>query len=195
MGTLMPVSSLRRWLRRTPHPVKLRADGRDVAIATGTGMWARTEETIVALNPVKVEALDANGMVLRVLSLDGTEEEEKEEVRAKESEVVSLARIIAEAHDAGAQRHAEAYRMAFGEFSRLVQTLTDRLTSLETAWWKAMQTTARAQADAIMAQAHTSESSDPAGTAVVGMLTQAMMSKGSPVKEPPEQNGAKGAKR
>lgn len=175
----MAASSLRRWLRRSPQPAKLRADGRDVALATGANIWARTEETIAAMNPARLEALDSNGMVLRVMTLDGAEEEKEEEGAKKttESELVLLARIISDAHDKGASRHEEAYRIAFGEFSRLVQILAARLSGLESAWQKAMQQTAQAQADALIAQSQDG-GGDPAGAAVIAMLAQATMGAG-----------------
>ena len=187
----MAASSLRRWLRRAPQPVKLRVDGRDVAIATGANQWAVTEESVLALSPSRIEAIDANGVCLRAMQFDRDEDDkddkdDKDKGDAGKTELVLLARLLAEAHDAGARRHAEAYALAFAENTHLVQILAERLSGLESAWQKAMQETAKAQASAVLAQAQQSDN-DPAGAAIGAMLTTAL-ARGAP---PAQANGAK----
>lgn len=175
-----PVSAtpLRRWLRRHPQPARLRVDARDVAVASGANQWAVTEESVLALNPSRVEALDANGVMLRATVLDGSADADdaKPVAAAPESELAMLARLIGEAHDAGARRHAEAYALAFAENTRLVQILANRLGSLETSWQKAMQHAANAQAQAVIAvsEAQAAQSADPSDVAVHAMLAQAI---------------------
>jgi hypothetical protein len=168
------VSSLRRWLRRSPQPHKLRVDGRDLAVATGANQWAVTEESVVAMAPSKIEALDASGLVLRALALDKGEDEDAstpvDKPRGAESDLVTLGRLLNEAADNAAKRHENAYRLAFEENTKLVGTLVDRLGGLETAWQKAMGIAARAQADAMAAQAMSGEGGDPAGAAIANML-------------------------
>jgi len=169
-------------------PVKLRVDGQDVAIATGARMWVVTEETVLALNPSKIEALDAKGVVLRAHTFERDDDDDHDERAAaaeKRSELVLLARLIAEAHDAGARRHAEAYALAFTENTRLVQVLSARLGGLESAWQKAMQQTAQANADAILANAQ--QSDDPAGNAIAGMMAQMALASAAQAK--PKPNG------
>jgi len=174
----------------------LRVDGRDVAIATGANFWAVTEESIVALSPSKVEALDATGVCLRAMQLDRDDDDAAAAAAPKaETELTVLARLIGEAHDAGARRHAEAYALAFAENTKLVQILAARLGGLETAWQKAMQQTAQAQADALYAQA-TSNGEDPAGQAVGAMIATALASGGVvPPPRAPAVNGAAKAKK
>lgn len=174
----MSATPLRRWLRRHPQPARLRVDGRDVAVASGANQWAVTEESVLALNPSRVEALDANGVMLRATVLDGSSDTDdaKPAAAAPESELAMLARLIGEAHDAGARRHAEAYALAFAENTRLVQILANRLGSLETSWQKAMQHAANAQAQAVIAvsEAQAAQSADPSDVAVHAMLAQAI---------------------
>lgn len=173
-------ASLRRWLRRQPHPARLRVDGRDVAIATGAKMWLVTEESVLALNPSRVEAIDANGVMLRALILDRDDDAEEDDDAEKDkggTDLVQLARLIAEAHDAGARRHAEAYSLAFSENTKLVHILAQRLGGLETAWQKAMQQSAQANANALAlaAEAAAAQSDgDPAGQAIGAMLASAL---------------------
>jgi hypothetical protein len=188
----MPASPLRRWLRREPHPVRLRCDGRDVAVGTGNNKWRDTEDSVVALSPSKVEALDANGVLLRVYRLDGDEDEDKgaEEEKPK-TELEAMARMLLEAHDAGAQRHAEAYALAFTKMVELVQILSTRLGGLETAWQRAMKETARAQADALLAAQEAQQNEDPAGQAIAMMAAAAMG--GSPATQAAAGAAANGA--
>lgn len=189
------VTPLRAWLRRQPHPNRLRVDGRDVAIATGSNHWAKTEETVLAMDPSKVEALDSTGGILRVTTL--RDDDELEEERAKpqeESEVVQIARLLNEAHDAGARRHADAYKAAFEENTNLVRILAERLGGLEAAWQQAMQQSAQAQADAILAAAKGSEDEDAAGAAIKSLLAGALVKQTlGGAKATNGTNGANGA--
>lgn len=176
------VSSFRRWLRRHPQPTRLRVDGRDVSVATGANQWAVTEESVMTLSPSRVEALDDKGVVLRATSFEKEDRDDDDDDDAKQApvtELTTMARLLAEAHDAGARRHAEAYALAFAENTKLVQILATRLSGLETAWQKAMQRTAEAQAEAMYVQAeqqaHANE--DPAGSAIASMLAAGLMHK------------------
>jgi len=151
----------------------LRVDGRDLAIASGANHWATTEESVIALTPTKIEAIGENGVCLRAMTMgDGDEAATDEATTPKsETEITVLARLIGEAHDAGARRHAEAYSLAFSENTKLVQILAARLGGLETAWQQAMMQTAQAHADALYAQA---QGGDAAGEAVGTMLATAL---------------------
>lgn len=195
----MATSPLRRWLRRHPHPARLRVDGRDVAIATGPNFWAVTEETVLALNPSRIEAIDAQGVCTRAMVLDGSSDdaEDKSEPAGASTELTSLARIIAEAHDAGARRHAEAYTLAFTKQNELVMMLAQRLAGLETAWQKAMVQTAQAQANAMLAvseahaQAAEAQSTDPTDAAIGGLLMQAAAAATNGAAKPAQKGPAK----
>jgi hypothetical protein len=159
-------------------------------------MWAVTEESVLSLQPNRVEALDGNGVVLRATQLGDDDDDEAAETPKVETELTTLARLLAEAHDAGARRHAEAYALAFRENTQLVQILASRLSGLENAWQKAMQQTAQAHADAVLASAQQQE--DPAGAAIAGMMAQmALASAAKPAPTPApngKANGQKGTK-
>jgi len=174
------VSSLRRWLRRSPQPRKLRVDGRKVDVADGGNCWAVTEETVLAMRPTRIEALDSNGTVLRAISLDRDDEDaastDEPKPAAYEDQLTRLARIISDAHDAGAKRHEAAYAIAFSKFAELVQILSVRLGGLENAWQKAMSATAQAQAERLIAEqlaAASGDGGDPVAPAILAMLGQA----------------------
>ena len=165
--------NVRRWLRRDPRPTTIRADGRDIAVPTSGNVWASLEETIASLAPSRLEALDARGAVLRatVLEHDQADEPVNESRPASSGspDLFALARIISDAHDAGAKRHADAYGLAFAENTKLVQLLAQRLSGLETAWSTAMRQVAEAQQEVALASAQDSGSMGE----VVAMFAQA----------------------
>ena len=167
--------NLRRWLRRDPKPASLRADGRVITVPTSGNVWADLEATIESIGPAKLEAIGADGSLLRAIDLevadDGLGASDGAQQRAQaHSELAAIARMISDAHDAGAKRHAQAYEVAFARHTELVAILAQRLSGLETAWQRAMQQLAQAQADVAMAQASGQESGDPAGAAIAAML-------------------------
>lgn len=162
--------NLRRWLRRDPRPHAIRCDGAQVVPVPTVGqVWAQLEETLTALAPSKLEALDSAGAVLRAVVLetdDAPSSATSSSPSSSGTELATIARIIADAHDAGARRHAEAYGLAFSENTKLVGLLAQRLAGLETAWQKAMAQVAQAQADAAAA----ASSGDDATSAITAML-------------------------
>ena len=167
--------SLRAWIRRAPKPTTVRVDGSQLVPVPTSGQWAsQLEETLTALAPSKLEALDDSGRVVRavVLEEDTDAAPGRAPAPASGSELAVVARLLAEAHDAGARRHADAYSLAFSENTKLVQLLATRLSGLESAWQKAMAQLAQAQADA--AQAAVADNSDAATTAITAMLGAAM---------------------
>lgn len=139
--------NLHSWLRRTPTPSSLRFDNKKtVLIGEGKAKWRDALLTIESLQPALVEALDANGNVIRVAQLtQDTETEQEAEDRKKSSRDVDLAKIIMEAGDRGAARHADAYSIAFTKMTELVQVLADRMTGLEGAWQETLNQLAEAK--------------------------------------------------
>lgn len=140
--------NLRSWLRREPQPARVVADTRTIQVPSGPRKWAELEETIISIGATKVEAIDREGNLLRVVNLE-TEESTSGAAMGKPSgalsEMAQMAQIIAEAGDRAALRHADAYRLAFEENTKLVGLLADRLGSLETAWMRTLDQLAEAR--------------------------------------------------
>lgn len=169
--------NLRRWLRRDPRPARFRVDGRDVAIPSSGNVWADLESTILALGGTRIEAIAADGALIRATELESDADGEPVVTapapgQHAASDIAIFARLISEAHDAGAKRHAQAYELAFARHTELVAILAQRLSGLETAWQKAMNQLAQAQAEAAMASATPPE--DPAAGAIAAMLASGM---------------------
>lgn len=176
--------SLRAWIRRAPRPTTIRIDGSQLVPVPTSGQWAaQLEETLSALGGSKLEALDDTGRVLRAVALADDDvpssTSSTSSTSANGSELAVVARLLADAHDAGARRHADAYQLAFSENTKLVQLLATRLSGLESAWQKAMAQLAQAQADA--AQAAVADQGDAATSAITAMLGAAMTSGASNV--------------
>lgn len=142
------------WVRRRPQPAALLLDGKKkLLIEEGKHKWKNAIASLEELDPTRVEALDAEGNVIRVTQWgeEGDEPASDAKEEASGSRDIDLARIVLEATDRGAARHAEAYALAFDKMYGLVDVLAKRLTSLESAW----QTTLEKRAEALEAASAT----------------------------------------
>lgn len=174
--------NLRAWLLRLPHPTSIRLDGKTkVVIGDGKSRWKDALEVIADAQAGKVEALNEAGDVLRVTRLeyngdgnaagsDAAEDGKKAPRGAITSDVlIELARLLNEAHDAGAARAASAYQANLGFQTQMTQVLTDRLTGLENAW----QETLEERAAELRAEIPPEVSSDPAGSMLAHVVSMA----------------------
>lgn len=129
--------NLRRWLSRTPQPAVVRVDGQKLNLAQGRNQWSDAVKAIETLNPRRVEAMAADGSILRVLdwqkAADEPDEDEKPKA-APEDRDVQLARILVDAGDKGAARVVEAFRGGFDTLMTLVTVMAKRQTTLEAAY-------------------------------------------------------------
>ena len=183
--------NIKSWLRRVPHPVTLRLDDKKVLrISEGKNKWRDIVDAIALEQPVKVEALDADGNVIRVTQLADPDAPADEAAAAKpRSELAELGALIAGAYKAGAEQHAAAFQMTFAENTKLVQLLAERLGGLEKAW----QTTLEQRAAEYM-QRGGGEGDDSLMTGPLGPLIQAMVMKqvdSAPAKPAAVKNGKK----
>lgn len=124
----------RKWLRTTPHPVKLRLDlagGRaPITLAlsrTNSNRFAEAEKSVRSLGDdvLVVQALDVHGEVMRVHRL--RDEEEEAAPAQKEnwptSQDAQLAQVITASNDRAASRHEAAYRMAFDKLQAMYEAV------------------------------------------------------------------------
>lgn len=131
-------TALRRWLQKHPHPVTIRgldADGeeRTVKLGVARSKWADAEAALS--DCFRLEALDAEGNVLRVCDVDGAAPPATERAPVPGGpSLVELGRLLEHAADRSAERHGEAYRLAYEQQRLLVEVLSSRLQALEKAW-------------------------------------------------------------
>lgn len=146
--------NLKSWLRRVPQPNSIRLDQKEVVrISEGKNKWRDVLDVIALRQPSTLEALDANGHVIRITELqpDRVDDDDDKGAAGKgpKSELAELGALIAGAYKSGAEQHAAAFQLAFAENTKLVQVLAERLGGLEKAW----QTTLEQRAEELAAHA------------------------------------------
>jgi len=199
------MTSLRHWLRRSPQPSRLRADGRDLAIPATPYKWAELAETIEGLGATRIEALGPDGQVLRALSLeaatpevDPAAAERAEQLAAGERaeraerdrvrDAAEIARVISDASDRAVMRHTETFGRVLERYEALVSLTVQRLAIMERGYHQAMIASAQAQREAILARAEQEASANGDGGSLLPALIQAgsmLLGPASPSPEPP----------
>jgi len=171
--------NIRSWLSRHPHPVKVKCDDGTVLMVGKTkSKWADLELAIANIEPATIQALDAQGAVLRMTHLEREDDDKPEAappvtVGMNENDRdVRIAELIARVSDASAARHENAYKLAFEKMAFLVELLVRRLTFTEGQLHRTMQ----AHAEAVAAGEQGSDDGDEMmGKMVQGMMMKAML--------------------
>jgi hypothetical protein len=156
---------LRTWLRRLPHPVAVMADDARVPVPTTPRRWAELEETLTALGPARLVALDAKGATLRAVTLDESADDAAAPAAPESrspltNDLQVMSRLLADAYRTGAETAMAAMRGSIEENTKLVKLLADRLGSIEMAWQRSLQTHAKMSID--LAEARSSSNGDDA---------------------------------
>ncbi len=133
---------LASWLRRAKVPARVRV--LDVEGNTKTyempppsdgRRFARAAADLEALSPTRLEAIDEQGNVLRVTEWEVAGAADAGELPTTNDpeydRVYAMTRLIHEAADRGAQRHAEAYGQAFDRVCHLADLVSQRLQATE----------------------------------------------------------------
>ncbi len=190
--------NLKSWLRRHPQPYKLRTDlGKVLMVGDGRSKWADLEATLATLAPQSLEALDANDQVLRATRLEMEDEIEQSTKSSedrkgqREATYVQIARLLNEAHDAGAKRVGEGYLNCFEKLYALVDILSQRLVGIERAYQA--QIDQRASDALAMVEAAKSGGSGPLDGLIGQMVADAMTKQpaAAAAKTPPANGKAK----
>lgn len=138
--------SLRNWLKSEPVPHSLKCeyeDDDDKIVRMGAARSRFRDAESACKGATRVEALDADGATLRVWESPESEDARTAEVIARPLApagdqnlvmLTTMARLLQEAGDAGAARHAEAYQQVFAQYAALMQTVSDRLQQFESLW-------------------------------------------------------------
>jgi len=143
----MAQTDLRRWLKKHPHPVSIRAydsddDEKMFKMGVSKSRFRDAEESLGSFSAVKLEALDADNNVLRVLEFEGEASSGKKGKGKDGVDVEAMLIRFAEIYDSGcdkaAQRHEAAYRLGFEHQATLIGVLSARLQALEKAWHTAL---------------------------------------------------------
>lgn len=170
-------TALRRWLQKHPVPKTIRGFGgdeeeREVELGTARSKWRDAEAALAGC--WKLEALSEKGAVLRVLELEAPPDESASSSSASSKMrdelllVREVAKLLHEAHNAGAERHAQAHKQGFDALVNIVNVTTDRLAKLEKAYGSLLNSLARA--------ANANDPDDPEKQAM-GLLQTIMLAK------------------
>lgn len=92
--------NLSNWLRKTPQPVAVMADDKRIEVGKNTRAIRDLAQTIKAMEPSKLTALDANGNVLRSIVLE-TEDEKPSAATPEMSDLQLFAKLLAEGYEHG----------------------------------------------------------------------------------------------
>jgi len=117
--------NLRSWLRKAPTPHSLRvvtAEGlQDIAVdQSDARKWARAAETIEALAPTRLDALDAKGKLLRSVPLAPVDDDETPaKEAAPTSKLAELAKHLNNAADNSAKHVRESTKEAMDAMVRV----------------------------------------------------------------------------
>lgn len=187
---------LRPWLKQAPQPYKLIADfedGTTKTIKVGEARSKYRDAELSLKGAIRIEAMDREGDVLRVWEAhDAVEREAAATARRGDDSmamVTRVAQLLVEAGDHAAERHAQAYQLAYQQQMLLVSTVTERLASLERVWHEQLMNRAddiaeqeNELAEAIDAAAATGngKADDPNTGLVMGLLQGVLMNGGAP---------------
>lgn len=209
----MNFAQVSKWLRRTPQPVTILVDGaRRIPVGNRGGKWQEHVRTIAAMNPGKLECLDAHNNVIRAMLVD---DDDSDDATAEKKPTAppqgccpscgvslnSFAGLLADAYERGSNAQRAAYQSIFEENTKLIQLLAERLGSIEVAWQRGLHAQAKliteaATAEARAAQAELDAQEGDGGImqALASGFMQAQGGAPAPEQPPPrERRNGKGA--
>lgn len=93
--------NIRYWLQKTPRPSAILADDKRIEVPNNRRAFKDLEQTIKALDPDKLSALDAKGDVIRSIALES--EDNDKPASPEMSDVQLFAKLIAEAYEKGSK--------------------------------------------------------------------------------------------
>lgn len=200
---MMDATAIRNFLLRRPRAVTLRLsdDNGMVSEIAPQGELARVAESIEAMRPALVEALDKQGRLVRAMRDDG---EPRQRERSSDSAPELPESLQADptavmlSHFANLLHRAYEHStsVAFARMIELVQLQNERTQSIEARLERAEGNYRREQQDRIAETLERAEEAaskgemDPMITSLLGGLLQGQMTRGGP----PNGHGTNGAK-
>ena len=181
------------WLRRTPQPAIIVADGQRIEVGNRGGKWRDLVRTIESLGANKIEALDRAGNVIRAVTLEDEDvERASKDASKEESELQTFARLLADAYASGSKAQHPILEQSLIFIDRQAKTIADQQREIE----RLRLGNAKLQAENIALQgAHVDgEGTDSLVSALVQGAAAAALNGGNgaiPVPVPPKQQKAK----
>lgn len=194
----MNANRIRGWLLQLPKPssVRVSGDGEPQTLRPGRS-YAKLADTIVALNPDLVEALDKDGNVLRATRMQSEDAQRSTAAELPEGlkadpHALMLTHFANLVHRA----YEHSTEIAFTKMVELVDKMNDRADGIESRLERTEAMNRRLLQDAVDAEierAHTEAQQQAAGEGDLGQqllggfMTGAMNGKAQPAK--PAANG------
>lgn len=192
------VTNLIKWLKKMPQPVAVVVDDRRIEVPRVHSPWKELAQSILALDPEKIVALNANGEILRAVEYDDETDPATPAQSSALPDLQVFAKLLADAYERGSSAQAKAYASIFEENTKLVRLLADRLGALEMAWQRALQSHARlvtevAEANARAAEAEAAAAAGGGDDSILGALAAGIASaQGLPTQAQPNGGGKRG---
>lgn len=101
-------TKIAQFLRKSPRPVKIMADDRTIPVPTGGRVWPSIYNTIVVVKPSKLQAIDAEGNIIRALDLEMEQDDESGDDKSPEmSDLQFFGKLLDGAYDKAGTHHAK----------------------------------------------------------------------------------------
>jgi hypothetical protein len=126
------VKDLTYWLRKTPQPVAVMVDDKRVDVPKNARAWKDLTATIKAMEPAKLQCLDATGNIIRAVVLE-TEDDKPVAASPEMSDLQLFAKLLADAYDKASSKmqpivdSAMAFVERGGQRLAKAETENDRL--------------------------------------------------------------------
>ena len=173
---------LKAWLRKPPQPVAVLCDDKRLEVPKTGRPWIELANSIAALAPSKLQALGANGEILRAKVMDSSDVESAEEsatVQEGSSDIQRFATLLADAYDKSGKNFAPLLDSAMSFIARQQEALT----RLEREIERLRATNHKLQAELIVATSAVGEDGEPEPS-LLGALMQGAMA-GATGQNPP----------
>lgn len=125
--------NLTNWLRKTPQPVAVLADDKRIEVPKNVRAYRDLTQTIKAMEPNKLTCLDANGNVIRSISLEHEDDKDDKAANAtpEMSDLQLFAKLLAEGYEHGRKANQPIIDSAMQFVERQSQRLAKAESEIE----------------------------------------------------------------
>lgn len=93
--------NLTNWLRKTPQPTAVMADDKRIEVPKNHRAYRDLTQTIKAMEPSKITCLNANGDVIRSISMEAEDDKPAASGSPEMSDLQLFAKLLAEGYEHG----------------------------------------------------------------------------------------------
>jgi hypothetical protein len=93
--------NLTNWLRKTPQPTAVMADDKRIEVPKNHRAYRDLTQTIKAMEPSKITCLNANGDVIRSISMEAEDDKPSASASPEMNDLQLFAKLLAEGYEHG----------------------------------------------------------------------------------------------